>query len=176
MDMVYRHCATWYDQSIMTIIFGIDPGSIYTGFGVIKKSGARLTHVDSGRIHAGRSGSDAFSKRLALIHKDLSGLLSQYRPDAIAVEKVFSHINVGSALKLGQARGVVLLACEQHVPGELHEFSPKAVKKAVTGFGAAKKQQMQYMVQRLLNIECELSEDAADALALAIVCASTVRF
>ena len=161
---------------IMTIIFGIDPGSVYTGFGVIKKTGARLSHVDSGRIHAGKSGKDEFSTRLLSIYVELSELLAQHRPDAVAIEKVFSHINVGSALKLGQARGVALLACEQYVPGVVFEFSPKAVKKAVTGYGAAKKQQMQYMVQRLLNMDCPMSEDAADALALAIVCASTVRF
>lgn len=159
----------------MTIIFGIDPGSVYTGFGVIRKVGSRLEHVDSGRIHAGKSGVDEFSKRLFKIYRDLTDLLEEHSPQFVAIEKVFSHINVSSALKLGQARGVSLLACEQFVSGSIYEFSPKAVKQAVTGYGAAKKQQMQYMVKKLLNINCELSEDAADALALAIFCASNVN-
>ena len=159
----------------MTIIFGIDPGSVYTGFGVIKKIGARFEHVDSGRIVAGKSGVGSFSKRLASIYVDLGALLTQHNPHMIAIEKVFSHVNVATALKLGQARGVALLACEQYAEGAVFEYSPKAVKKAVTGYGAAKKQQMQYMVQKLLNIECVISEDAADALALAIFCASSMR-
>ena len=174
--LVYTVRWSCYDAWIMTIIFGIDPGSVYTGFGVIKKVGARLEHVDSGRICAGQSGKQAFAKRLALIYKDLCGLLQEHKPQVVAIECVFSHINVASALKLGQARGVALLACEQHVSGEIYEFSPKAVKKAVTGYGAAKKQQMQYMVQKLLNIRGELSEDAADALSMAIFCASHHRF
>ena len=158
----------------MTIIFGIDPGSVYTGFGVLEKKGSQLLHVDSGRICAGKSGVVDFSKRLVVIFRDLELLLDQHKPDLIAIEKVFSHINVSTALKLGQARGVALCACERYASGILHEFSPKAVKKTVTGFGAAKKDQVQYMIQRLLGLRCDVSEDAADALAIAITCAQSL--
>ena len=158
----------------MTIVFGIDPGSVYTGFGVIKRHGQMFAHVDSGRICAGRAGVD-FSGRLSNIYDDLSALLRQYRPDYIAIERVFSQVNVASALKLGQARGVALLACEQYRSGLVSEYSPRAVKKSVTGYGGAEKTQVQFMVKQLLKLDCVLSEDAADALALAIFCASTVR-
>lgn len=156
----------------MTIFFGIDPGSVYTGFGVVRKQGAKLVHVDSGRIVAGRSGVDDFGVRLVQIHGDLRDLLAQHRPHFVALEKIFSHVNVASALKLGQARGVALLACAQYSPGSVHEYTPRAVKKGMTGYGAATKDQMQYMVQKLLGLDCALSEDAADALALAMYCAS----
>lgn len=156
----------------MTIYFGIDPGSVYTGFGVVRKQGAKLVHVDSGRIVAGRSGVDDFGQRLFRIHTDLQALLVQHAPHFVALEKIFSHVNVASALKLGQARGVALLACAQYSPACVYEYTPKAVKKGMTGYGAATKMQMQYMVQKLLGLDCALSEDAADALALAMYCAS----
>ena len=88
----------------MTIVFGIDPGSVYTGFGVVCLQGRTLKHVDSGRICAGRSGC-RLSSTLAKIYRDLSALLTEHRPDYIAIESVFSQVNVASALKLGQARG-----------------------------------------------------------------------
>ena len=156
----------------MTIFFGIDPGSVYTGFGVVKKQGAKLVHVDSGRIVAGRSGVDDFGQRLLRIHTDLRALLTEHSPHFIALEKIFSHVHVSSALKLGQARGVALLACAQYSPVCVQEYTPRAVKKGMTGYGAATKEQMQYMVQKLLGLDCALSEDAADALALAMYCAS----
>lgn len=159
----------------MTIVFGIDPGSVYTGFGVIKKVGQVFEHVDSGRIVAGKAGVD-FSARLGRIYSDLTQLLHQHQPDLIAIEKVFSHVNVDSALKLGQARGVALLVCEQYRSGLVSEFSPKAVKKSVTGYGSAQKSQMQFMVKKLLGLSCVVTEDAADALALAIFCASASRY
>lgn len=159
----------------MTIIFGIDPGSAYTGFGVIKKTGAQLVHIDSGRIVAGISGKVAFAKRLVKIDADLRALFALHKPDVVAIEQVFSQINVASALKLGQARGVILLVCEQQVSGRIFEFSPRSVKKAITGYGAATKSQMQYMVRQVLGVKSTISEDAADALAIAILCASHMR-
>ena len=118
----------------MTIVFGVDPGSVYTGFGVVCLQGRAVKHVDSGRICAGRSGVD-FPARLVKIYQDLTGLLVQHQPDCIAIESVFSQVNVASALKLGQARGVALLACAQHCRGSISEYSPRAVKKSVTGYG-----------------------------------------
>lgn len=158
----------------MTIVFGIDPGSTYTGFGVLQKKGSRIVHIDSGRICAGKSGKVDFATRLLVIFRDLELLLDQHRPDLIAIEQVFSHVNVSSALKLGQARGVALCACERYRSGIVHEFSPKAIKKTVTGYGAAKKEQMQYMICQLLGLKCSISEDAADALAIAMTCAHVV--
>jgi crossover junction endodeoxyribonuclease RuvC len=158
----------------MTIVFGVDPGSVYTGFGVVCLQGRAVKHVDSGRICAGRSGVD-FPARLVKIYQDLTGLLVQHQPDCIAIESVFSQVNVASAIKLGQARGVALLACAQHCRGSISEYSPRAVKKSVTGYGGSEKAQVAFMVKQLLGLQCSLSEDAADALALAIFCASTLK-
>ncbi len=145
-------------------ILGIDPGLRCTGFGLITQRGTRLGYVASGVI---RTGSGAVPERLAVIHRALDEVISQYRPDIAAVEKVFLNTNPQSTLLLGQARGVALAAL---VLGDLavHEYTALQIKKAVTGQGHADKRQIQDMVTRLLALPAPPATDAADALACAI--------
>ena len=146
------------------IVFGIDPGSIYTGFGIITKQGKAWARLDSGRIYAGRG---SFSERLGVIWQHLSQLLKTYQPHHVAIEEVFLAKNAQSALKLGQARGVCMLAAKMH-EAKLFEYSTREVKKSITGYGQAEKKQIQYMVGKILNLQVVPSEDEADALALAL--------
>lgn len=151
------------------IILGVDPGSRVTGYGVIS---AEVNHVRclefGGLSGLTKGGSDLFSHRLKRIYAKLNDLLQRHSPAVIAVEEVFHAVNVKSALKLGHARGVVLLAAAQFdIP--LFEYSPLEVKKAVVGYGRAEKVQIQMMVQTLLNLrEKPQPHDAADALAVAL--------
>jgi crossover junction endodeoxyribonuclease RuvC len=145
-------------------ILGIDPGSRITGFGVLTVAGGRLAYVASGCI---RTGEGAFNDRLRIIFREAGQLIEQYRPDELAIERVFMHRNADSALKLGHARAAVLCATFAHPPG-IHEYAPREIKQAVTGTGAADKRQIQEMVSRLLNLEGTVQADAADALAVAI--------
>lgn len=145
-------------------VLGIDPGSNVTGFGVVEKSGASLGHIDNGCC---RVRSASFSGRLQEIFAALSDVLKKYRPEAVAVEKVFFAKNPMSALKLGESRGVAILAAAQFsLP--VFEYSTREVKQAVTGYGQATKEQIQQMVRRLLNLREPAAEDASDALAVAI--------
>ncbi len=147
-------------------VFGIDPGSERTGYGCVETDGSRHRLVVCGAIAApSRSG---FPGQLQVIHQRLSALLAECRPDCVAIEGVFHAVNARSALKLGQARGVaVLAAVEGGYP--VFEYAPAAVKRAVVGYGRAEKRQVQEMVRVLLGLaEAPSPHDAADALALAI--------
>ena len=145
-------------------ILGIDPGSRVTGFGVIDSDGIRSTLVASGCI---RLAEGDFAARLGRIFEGLSGVLDRHRPTEVAVEQVFVAHNAQSALKLGQARGAAI--CAAVTAGlPVYEYTPREVKQAVVGTGAADKAQVQHMVRRLLAIEAELAADAADALAVAL--------
>ena len=146
-------------------IIGIDPGSRYTGYGIVEKNGQQLQHLASGRINA-TSGA-TFSHRLEIIYEGLSKVLGQWPADVAAVETIFTAHNARSTIKLGQARGVALLAL-RHLELQIHEYTPAKVKKNVTGHGRATKTQMVKMVQMRLGITNDLSEDAADALAVAL--------
>ena len=146
-------------------ILGIDPGSKATGYGFIEQQGNRLQHLDNGAILT-RS-QDPLAERLRLIYAQLCALIDSYRPEAVAVEQVFMARNPASALKLGHARGVALLAgINAGLP--VAEYSALQVKSAVVGYGRADKQQVQQMTKRLLNLPEIAQEDAADALAVAI--------
>lgn len=149
------------------LIFGIDPGSRITGYGVITAQGNRYQCVDFGAIRATAPNTD-FPQRLCRIHSQLSSLIEYHQPDAVAIEEVFHAVNTKTALILGQVRGVALLAAAQHgIP--IFEYSPLKVKKSVVGYGRAEKHQIQMMVKRLLNMEVEPEpDDAADALAIAL--------
>lgn len=154
------------------IVFGIDPGSVYTGFGVIKANPkGDMQHVDSGRICCGRR---SFPERLSLIYDQLSNLLSQYKPEYVVVEQLFVHKNPMSALKLGHARGVAVLAGSQS-GAQLVEYTPRHVKKALTGYGGANKDQVGYMAKMMLALPVVPVSDAADALALAMTHAQILR-
>ena len=147
------------------IVIGVDPGSRVTGVGVISVAGNRLKHVYSGPI---RLKAADITERLVLLHDELSRFIAEYKPDALAVEKVFHAVNVKSTLLLGQVRGVILFtAAKAGIP--IREYSATEVKKAVVGFGRAEKEQMQWMVQKLLALpEVPKPHDVADALAIAI--------
>jgi crossover junction endodeoxyribonuclease RuvC len=145
-------------------ILGIDPGLRVTGFGVIDKSGSRLSYVTSGRIRT--SGGD-LAPRLKTILDGLAEVISEQHPAQVALEKVFVNVNPSSTLLLGQARGTAICAAVMHgLP--VAEYTALQVKQAVVGNGHAQKRQVQEMVRRLLRLAGDPSTDAADALACAI--------
>ncbi len=147
-------------------VLGIDPGSRFTGFGVVEKEGNRLRHVAHGVIVAHR-GDPPFEERLLRIHLGLQEVLALHEPTVVAVEGIFHYKNALSALKLGHARGVALLTAR--LAGmEVHEYKPTVVKQAVVGTGRADKQQVSKMISLLLGIVEPSNDDAADALAVAI--------
>ncbi|HEX4736622.1 MAG TPA: crossover junction endodeoxyribonuclease RuvC [Allosphingosinicella sp.] len=147
------------------IIVGFDPGLGTTGWGAILAEGNRLRHVANGQIRT--DAKDALPARLVELHARLAAVLLEQRPDSAAVEEVFVNENPQSTLKLGQARGVVLLAAAQAGIG-VGEYAARLVKKAIVGTGAAEKAQVHAMVQRLLPGVKIAGADAADALAVAI--------
>jgi crossover junction endodeoxyribonuclease RuvC len=146
-------------------ILGLDPGLRNTGWGIIEYEGNRLSHIAHGVIHS-QSG-DELATRLSQLYDGLMGIIQAHHPDEAAVEETFVNKNPASALKLGMARGIVLLAPAQSglVVGE---YAANRVKKSVTGVGHADKNQIALMVQRLLPQCGTVSADAADALAVAI--------
>ena len=147
-------------------VFGIDPGSDRTGFGCVETDGSRHRLVISGAIAT--PALAPFPSKLLVIHARLTVLLSDCRPDCVAIEDLFHAVNVRSALKLGHARGVALLAAsEADIP--VVEYSPAEIKRSVVGYGRAEKQQVQAMMKLLLGLETRPSpHDAADALAVAL--------
>jgi crossover junction endodeoxyribonuclease RuvC len=147
-------------------IFGIDPGSERTGFGCIESSGSRHRLIVCGAIAAPARAT--FPERLSVIHTGLAALLARHRPDCVAVENIFYARNVRSALKLGHARGVALLAAAE-AGLSVVEYAPAEIKRAVVGYGRAEKSQIQKMVRLLLGLDAlPAPHDAADALAVAI--------
>lgn len=148
------------------VVFGIDPGSERTGYGCIQSDGRHHRLVVYGSLSAGSAAS--FPERLLAIHEGLQSLLARHRPDCIAIENIFHARNVRSALRLGHARGVALLAASAS-GAEIVEYTPAEIKRAVVGFGRAEKPQVGQMVKLLLGLDAAPSpHDAADALAVAI--------
>jgi crossover junction endodeoxyribonuclease RuvC len=147
-------------------VIGFDPGTATTGYGVVEREGSRLRYHAHGVIttpaHA------PFAERLVTIHAETAALLSKYRPDGAAIEKLYFTKNITTGIAVAQARGVIALAIAQAgLP--IGEFSPLEVKGAVVGYGKATKRQVQEMLKVLLNLEAPPSpDDAADALAVAI--------
>ena len=152
-------------------ILGLDPGSVRTGYGVIDCGAGSERHVTSGCI---RAGSGDFPQRLRRIYEAVVLLIEAHRPDEIAIERVFVHRNPDSALKLGQARGAAICAA-LGLGASAHEYAPRAIKLAVSGYGAADKAQVAQMVTALLRLERRPVADAADALAVALCHAQTRR-
>lgn len=148
----------------MIRVLGIDPGSINTGYGIIDVESNHSRHIDNGIIHIK---ADSLSKKLKIIHDGLLELIESFKPDEVAIEKVFMHRNADSALKLGQARGAAITSCViQDLP--VFEYSPNQVKQATVGKGHAAKQQVQHMIKVLLCLSEVPTTDAADALAIAL--------
>lgn len=146
------------------IILGIDPGSRFTGFGVIEIHGKDIRYLTSGIVKADQ---ENVPQRLRTIFIGLQQIMSEYKPTELAIEQVFMHENAASAIKLGQARGVAIAATFAH-DLQVYEYSARQIKQAVVGYGNAEKSQIQSMVQRLLNLSAPPQSDAADALACAL--------
>ena len=155
-------------------IFGIDPGSVRTGYGCVETDGSSHRLVSCGALSA--PAGSTLPARLQAIHRGLVGVLRAARPDCVAIENVFHAKNVRSALVLGHARGVaVLAAVDAGVP--VFEYTPAEIKLAIVGHGRAEKSQMQHMVKLLLRLDTAPSpHDAADALAIALCHAHTGRW
>jgi crossover junction endodeoxyribonuclease RuvC len=147
------------------LIMGIDPGSRSLGYGIVETDGYSFRYVTSGRLVP--EAKSPLYVRLRDIFEGLNDVIGEFSPSEAVVEKVFFAKSARSALSLGQARGVALLAAA-NAGLEIHEYSALAVKKAVTGYGRAEKSQVQEMVKQVLNIKTALSSDGADALALAL--------
>jgi crossover junction endodeoxyribonuclease RuvC len=146
-------------------ILGIDPGSQTTGYGLIDVLGSQLGFVACGTIRTNKNYS--FSERLLQIHEGLQQVITLHSPEIAAVEDLFVSKNARSALKLGQARGVAVLTAMQ-ARIEVYDYSPRAIKQTVAGYGHAAKAQVQQMVKVLLSLSAVPSSDASDALAVAI--------
>jgi crossover junction endodeoxyribonuclease RuvC len=148
------------------IILGIDPGTADTGFGVISKDTTGLKFITAGSIKTSKA--KKMPERLEEIHEAVQGLLKKYQPDLVAIEKLYFARNVTTALDVGQARGVVILAIQKQKI-DILEFTPLQIKQAVTGNGQADKRQVGLMVKTILKIsEVPKPDDAADAAAAAI--------
>ncbi|MGD8860246.1 MAG: crossover junction endodeoxyribonuclease RuvC [Myxococcales bacterium] len=153
------------------IVLGVDPGSIRTGWGVVRREGTRLRALDAGVVRA-KEGAP-LHERLVVIHRGLCEVIEQFGPEAMAVEDVFSK-HPASALKLGQARGVVLLAGAS-ADLSIHSYPPALVKRSIAGKGAAPKEQLGRIVGAILGLTKLPPQDATDALAIAITHANAAR-
>jgi len=148
----------------MSIILGIDPGSRFTGYGVIQFASGKSSYIASGCI---RVTGESLADKLGLIYRGVTQLIDQYSPNEFAIEEVFMARNADSALKLGQARGAAIVAANQKgLPTS--EYAARKVKQALVGKGSADKSQVQHMVIQLLGLNGAPQSDAADALAIAL--------
>ncbi len=147
------------------LVLGVDPGSRVTGFGFVKSEKNRMKCLHCGHIAA--SGSIPFYRRIHAIFEQMVSLMGRYGPDQMAIEDVFYAKNVKSSLKLGHARGAVLIAAV-HCNVEIFEYSPLEIKKALVGYGRADKEQVRSMVKTILGLNFVPNLDTSDALAAAI--------
>lgn len=158
------------------IILGIDPGLATIGYGVVNKENQNISLIDYGIIST--PAKMPLPKRLSIIYNDVQEVISTYKPDSIAYEELFFCRNVTTAIDVGQARGVCVIAGDNLVGSQnLYEYTPMQVKQAVCGYGHADKVQIQQMVKILLKLnDIPKPDDAADALAIAICHAQSLRF
>lgn len=148
------------------VIFGIDPGYAIVGYGVLRYENNRFSVLDFGAVTTS-AGMD-FPLRLLSIYDDLSFLFDKFKPDALAIEKLFFNTNQKTAIDVAQARGVILLAAEKNGVG-IFEYTPLQVKQSVVGYGRAEKKQIQEMTRSILGLSAvPKPDDTADALAMAI--------
>lgn len=156
------------------IILGIDPGTATTGYGLIEEKGGNLSLVDYGVILT--KPTHTLEQRLEILYDQLGDIIDEYNPDEIAIEELFFSTNVKTAMAVGHARGVILLATQKAgVP--MSEYTPNQVKNGICGYGSADKKQVQKMVQMLLKLdEMPQPDDAADALAIAICHSSSRKY
>ncbi len=150
------------------IIMGIDPGTIKAGYGVIAAEGSEIRPIAFGIAKGGSRRKDQFALRLKNIYEGLAAVITAEQPELIVLESIFFHKNVQSAIKIGEGRGVAILAAAQ-AGIDIAELTPTVIKKAVTGRGDARKEQVGEMVRLILGLEeIPQPDDAADALACAI--------
>jgi crossover junction endodeoxyribonuclease RuvC len=156
------------------IILGIDPGLAIVGYGVVECIGNRYKAIDCGCITT--DSKILFPERLKIIYDEMLSLIDKYKPDDVAMEELFFNKNVKTAIKVGQARGVEILAAINKGL-DVYEYTPLQIKQSVVGYGRAEKRQVQEMVKLLLNLkEIPKPDDAADALAVAICHSSCLNF
>ncbi|MDG1478088.1 MAG: crossover junction endodeoxyribonuclease RuvC [Myxococcota bacterium] len=165
------YCTPVHPLGAPLLVFGIDPGSTATGFSVVYRESNRFVLVDAGVIRT--RVKDPIPTRLKVIHDGLTEALEKFKPECVAIESIFKHRSSESALRLGQARGVALLAAAQH-DLEVTAYNPMTVKKSVGGSGRAAKAEMVRLVARLVGKQ--LPSDAADATAIAITHIITSAF
>ena len=147
-------------------ILGIDPGYAIVGYGIIEYENGKMRPLDYGAVETPAKLSTV--ERLGMIEKQITELVTEIKPDEIAVEELFFNTNITTGIKVAQARGVILLSCSK-ICDKLFEYTPLQIKSTVTGNGTAAKQQVQFMVKSLLRLrETPKPDDAADALAAAI--------
>jgi len=155
------------------IVIGIDPGSIFCGYGVVKKESGTTTYITAGQIVMPKK--QPLAIRLKYLFEGLNEILYTYQPDEAVIEKIFFAKGIKSALQLGHARGVAMLtASMQDIP--VIEYSALEIKQAVSGYGHADKKQVQHMVKAILEIDLNLSFDASDALAMALCHSHTMNY
>ncbi len=156
------------------IILGIDPGLNTSGYGVIKVEHSKLSFIAAGEISTSKAYD--FPEKLEILYKSCCEVIDDYKPDAFAIEETFSNINPKTSLKLGHARGVLMLAGQmKQLP--LHEYPATIVKKALTGVGSASKEQVKYMVIKMLKLPSLGGKmDVSDALAVAIAHYNTLKY
>jgi len=160
-------------MKIEKIILGIDPGYAIMGWGVIRAAGSECEYLAHGAIQT--HVSEEMGQRLAIINRELAAIIEKYRPTDIAIEELFFGKNAKTAIKVAHARGIVMMRTVEHT-GRIFEYKPAQIKQAVVGVGNADKQQIQFMVQRLLALrEAPKPDDAADALAVALTHAAFAR-
>ena len=153
-------------MSAKVTVLGVDPGTLVTGFGLVEQTGGSAHLVEWSSIKT--SSRVPLAERLSIIHAETVRLIRKHKPDEVAVENIFQARNVKSALLLGHARGVVLLAAAQ-AGVKVFEYAPREVKQSVVGSGGASKSQVAAMVERLLGVSCEnMLEDETDAVAVAL--------
>jgi len=157
------------------IILGIDPGFALTGYALLKKDEKTkaISLIDYGCVST--SVREVFSQRLVILYSEIKKILKKYQPNQMAIEDIYFAKNVKTAVKVSQARGVIILAAAQEEQKiKISNFTPLQVKQALTGYGRASKQQIQQMVKNVLKLkEIPRPDDAADAIAIALTCAQT---
>lgn len=157
-------------------IIGIDPGSSFTGWGIIEDKSGVLSLIDCGVIRPKSKGKENFAVRISFIYKALLEIIDYYKPEEAAIEQVFTAKNALTALKLGQARGVAVAACANFdIP--IFDYVPTSVKKALVGVGRADKEQVAFMIGKILNMNVKRFRlDTTDALGVAVCHSSMRRF
>lgn len=155
------------------LVLGVDPGSVVTGYGLIEKKQNQMSCIHAGAISS--SNKVPFFQRIHKIYQSMVEIMGRYRPQEMAIEDVFFSKNVKSALKLGHARGAVLIAAVQSGV-EIFEYAPLEIKQSVVGYGRATKEQVRSMVRVILKLETKLNLDTSDALATAICHLNWTRF